>query len=122
MASEIRLGRRFGREARRLLKKYPSLRQELGILQGQLGATPRLGTLLGNNCYKICLAVRSKGQGKSGGMRVITYVIVQLVSTAHQSDVVYLATIYDKSERENIETSELKAILKELNTNENDLN
>jgi len=72
LANEIRLGRRFQREARRLLKKYASLRQELGHLQLLLAETPRLGTPLGNNCFKIRLAVKSKGQGKSGGMRVIT--------------------------------------------------
>jgi hypothetical protein len=44
---------------------------------------------LGNNFYKIRLAVSSKGKGKSGGARVITY--VKLIRES-----VYLSTIYDK--------------------------
>lgn len=35
---------------------------------------PEQGTSLGNNCYKIRLAIRSKGKGKPGGSRVTTHV------------------------------------------------
>jgi len=68
---------------------------------------PEQGTPLGNNCYKIRLAIASKGKGKSGGSRVITYVHV-LQTT------VYLLTIFDKSEKENIPDKELEGLLKEI--------
>jgi len=43
-------------------------------------------------------------KGKSGGARVITH--VQVTKTS-----VYLLSIYDKSEKENIADEELKALL-----------
>lgn len=46
-------------------------------------------------CYKVHMAIRSKGKGKSGGARAITYVRVV-------NRVVVLLIIYDKSEKENI--------------------
>ena len=59
----------------------------------------------GNHCYKIRLAITSKGKGKSGGARVITYVQV-----VHHS--VYLLAIYDKAEQADIEDNDLKNLLK----------
>jgi hypothetical protein len=50
---------------------------------------------IGNGCYKIRLAIASKQKGKSGGARVITHIIIQ-------ENVVYLFTIYDKAEKENL--------------------
>lgn len=63
------------------------------------------GTALGNNFYKIRLAIASKGKGKSGGARIITY--IKLADT-----VVYLTSIYDKSEKNTITDRELKQIFK----------
>jgi hypothetical protein len=60
---------------------------------------------LGNHCYKIRLAITSKGKGKSGGARVITYVQV-----VHHS--VYLLAIYDKAEQADIEDNDFKNLVK----------
>jgi len=57
-----------------------------------------------NNCFKIRLAIGSKGKGKSGGARVITCLQVR-------EKEVYLLTIFDKSEKESIPDSELKQLL-----------
>jgi len=92
---------------KRLAKKYPSLKAEYIELVQSLKQEPEQGTPLGNNCYKIRLAIASKGKGKSGGSRVITY--VQVLQTT-----VYLLTIFDKSEKENIPDKELEALLKEI--------
>jgi mRNA-degrading endonuclease RelE of RelBE toxin-antitoxin system len=46
----------FRKEAKKLIKKYPSLKNELAELGQQLSADPTAGTPLGNNCYKIRLA------------------------------------------------------------------
>lgn len=55
------------------------------------------------------LAITSKGKGKSGGARVITYTVIL---TEIDSEI-KLLTIYDKSERENLTDKELQDILKQ---------
>ena len=72
-----------------------------------LSADPFEGTPIGQNCYKIRLAISSKGKGKSGGARVITYVYVE-------GKIVYLLAIYDKSEQTDISDSELKSRMKSI--------
>ena len=69
-----------------------------------LTTNPKQGTSLGKGCFKIRLAVASKGKGKSGGARLITH--VQVVKQK-----VYLLSIFDKSEMENLSDSELKFLL-----------
>jgi hypothetical protein len=44
-------------------------------LNTTLSNHPETGTALGNNTYKIRLAIKSKGKGRSGGARVITYIV-----------------------------------------------
>ncbi len=111
MSFEIIATRDFMKRAKRLLKKYPSLKTELSTLQITLEENPFLGTPLGGNTFKIRLAVASKGKGKSGGIRVITYVIIQ-------NEKVYLADIYDKSEQANVTDKELEELIKEIKKQE----
>lgn len=94
----------FKKEAKRLIKKYRSLKQELHSLAIQLEHNPHLGTPLGNHCYKIRLSIESKQKGKSGGARVITHLYIE-------KTIVYLLTIYDKGEQEDISDNELKALI-----------
>ena len=107
MSFEVIATRDFIRGAKKLLKKYPSLKTELNTLQATLEENPLLGIPLGDSTFKIRLAVASKGKGKSGGMRVITYVVVQ-------NEKVYLADIYDKSEQANVTDKELEELIKEI--------
>ena len=100
---------KFKKEAKRLTKKYPSLKTELADLAQALSANAEIGTALGDGMYKIRLAVKSKSKGKSGGARVVTYVL-----TAHGE--VYLLTIYDKSEFDSVDDKALAQIIKTLNT------
>jgi mRNA-degrading endonuclease RelE of RelBE toxin-antitoxin system len=67
----------FQRQAKRLLKKFKSLEKELRDLNKLLEENPTQGMVLGQNCYKIRLAIRSKKAGKSGGSRVVTHVRVE---------------------------------------------
>lgn len=97
----------FDREIKKLAKKYPSLKSEFKDLIQSLKEDPTQGASLIKNCYKIRLAIKSKGKGKSGGARVITY--IKLVDND-----VYLISIYDKSEKDSISDKELKDILKQL--------
>lgn len=97
----------FERQAKRLIKKYASLRNELLELVFQLKENPVQGNSIGNNYYKIRLAIASKGKGKSGGARVIINIVIAESS-------VYLLTIYDKSEKENLSATELQELLKDI--------
>lgn len=96
---------KFEKELKRLAKKHPSLKAEYLKLIKSLEEKPRQGTSLGANCFKLRVAIASKGKGKSGGARIIT--CVKIVET-----VVYLLTIFDKSEQENISNKELGELLK----------
>lgn len=102
---------KFKREAKRLIKKFPSLKQELTDLGITLAKEPETGTPLGNDTYKIRLSVKSKGKGKSGGARVITYVV-------KENKEVYLLTIYDKSEYDSVDDKTIKYIIETLHPNE----
>ena len=70
-------------------------------------SNPTLGTPLGNNAYKVRIAIKSKGAGKSGGGRVITYVITE-------DEEIYLLTIYDKGELDTIDDNTLRRIIKNI--------
>lgn len=107
----------FKRLAKSLLRKYQSLKAELEKLESELLSNPAMGTPLGNNAYKIRLAIRSKGKGKSGGARVITYlqseIIVRTDVVKEKFTIVSLIAIYDKSEVESISNKELKIIIEQ---------
>jgi len=95
----------FEKQAKKLIKKYASLKNELLVLVQLLKEKPEQGTSIGKNCYKIRISIASKGKGKSGGARVITNFVVA-------EDTVYLLSIYDKSEKENLTDKELFGLLK----------
>ena len=50
----------FERQAKRLIKKFPSLKKDIQNLIKKLKEVPRNGTYIGNNCYKIRLSIASK--------------------------------------------------------------
>ncbi|RYE35887.1 MAG: hypothetical protein EOP42_05360 [Sphingobacteriaceae bacterium] len=68
---------------------------------------PVQGTPTGNGFCKIRLAISSKGKGKSGGAGIVTYAVLI-------NQIVYLVTIYDKSEKQNISQKELQLFLDSL--------
>ncbi|MEI6059543.1 MAG: type II toxin-antitoxin system RelE/ParE family toxin [Bacteroidota bacterium] len=94
----------FDKQLKRLAKKFPSLKAEFGKLIDELGNNPKLGASLNNSCYKIRLAISSKGKGKSGGARLITH--VQIIDSS-----VFLLCIYDKSEKSDISDKEINYYL-----------
>lgn len=106
----------FEKQARRLSRKYPSLKNDLFQLIKSLKENPdqacptesfRRGTALGNQCYKIRLAIKSKARGKSGGARIVTHIVVY-------KKIVYLLSVYDKSEKADLSPGELKQLLSEI--------
>jgi mRNA-degrading endonuclease RelE of RelBE toxin-antitoxin system len=104
MGYEVKSISVFERQVKRLTKKYRSLKTDLLKLVDHLKVNPRQGTPVGKDCYKIRLAITSKGKGKSGGARVLTHVVIT-------DSTVYLISIYDKSEKENLTNKELEELL-----------
>lgn len=72
MSYEVSTAPTFVRELKQLSKKYPSIKVDIGNLGESLAENPTQGESLGRGCYKIRLAIKSKGKGKRGGARVIT--------------------------------------------------
>ena len=99
----------FEKQTKRLIIKYPSLKNELIQLVEELEVQPNQGISIGGNCYKIRLSIASKGKGKSGGARVITNFVIN-------NKTVYLLSIYYKSEKDNLTDTELAALLALLPT------
>ena len=100
----------FETKFKRLRKKFKTLNDEIKQLTSVLEQPPPTGESLGSRLYKIRLASKSKGKGKSGGFRIITYL---LDKTENGIDI-YLLTIYDKSEESSIKKETLLALAKAL--------
>jgi mRNA-degrading endonuclease RelE of RelBE toxin-antitoxin system len=107
MSFKVEVTTRFKKQAKHLLRKYPSLKQELAVLFDSFSREPKQGVPIGHECFKIRLAIESKGKGKSGGARIITH--LQIINTT-----IYLITIYDKSEQANISNKDILDFIKDL--------
>lgn len=83
---------------------------EIEELANLLEENANLGISLGSGLHKVRLSVESKGGGKSGGFRVITYVVYQMP----ESSDVYLLTLYDKSEDSSIKKEQLLKLMKKI--------
>ena len=95
----------FSKEIKRLNKKYPSLKNEYILLLHSLLNEPFQGTSLGNNIFKIRLAIKSKSTGKRGGARVITFVRVL-------ENEILMISIYDKADQENMTSKDINERIK----------
>jgi hypothetical protein len=95
----------FDKELKKLAKKYPSVKNDYKALIDSLKEKPKQGLALGKDCYKIRMAITSKGKGKSGGSRVIS--CVKIVAGS-----VFLLSIFDKGDKENISDKELDKLLR----------
>lgn len=59
--------------AKTLAKKYRSFEKDYAVFLAYLEANPFSGVSLGHDIYKTRMAIASKGKGKSGGARVLSY-------------------------------------------------
>jgi len=107
MSYQVLLTDHFKKEAKKLIKKYASLPAELANLFEELSVNPTCGKHLGNDIYKIRIAISSKGKGKSGGARVLTYVKVS-------DEEVLVFTIYSKGSRDSISDKEIKQLIRDI--------
>lgn len=104
MSYRINLTPDFERQFKRLSKKYKSLRQDLSLLLDILKNDPEQGIPLGHNIYKVRLSISSKGKGKSGGARIITFLV-------RKERDVYLVYIYDKGQLDNLTKEQISRLL-----------
>lgn len=107
MNYEIIVKPSFQREAKRMLKHYSSFKEDYAALISELEQNPKLGTDLGSGLRKIRMKITSKGKGKSGGARVITFTVI----ASEQDAVLNLLYIYDKAERSSISNKEIEELL-----------
>ena len=110
MSFEIRTIENFDRQAKRLAKHYASFRDDFKTLLEELQMNPMVGTDLGGGIKKVRMAIASKGKGKSGGARVITYTAEVIVHRCEGE--LLLLSIYDKSEQSTISDKEIKRLKK----------
>lgn len=80
---------------------------EIAALVDELETDPTKGTPLGNDIYKIRLAIASKGKGKSGGARVMS--LVQVTETT-----VILFSIYNKGDKDDISDKEIQKLIDDM--------
>lgn len=100
----------FETKFKRLSRKFSSLASEIEYLENELIKNPEFGISLGANLYKIRLASKDKVKGKSGGFRVITYLIYE---TENSTDI-YLITLFDKSEESSINKTDLLKLVRQI--------
>jgi len=99
----------FQRLAKDLKKKYKSFKEDYNTFLDELERSPFSGEPLGHHTYKNRMAITSKGKGKSGGARVITYNVKQI---ADDEVVITLMTIYDKSEISNVSDAYIRSLIR----------
>ena len=71
---------------------------------------PLLGIHLTGGFRKVRLAIQSKGKGKSGGARIITYALL----LKENDNTIVLVDIYDKSEKDTMRETEFIEILQDF--------
>jgi len=99
----------FERQFKRLRKKYHSLVDDYISFLQSIKKNPFQGVELGRGVRKVRMSVASKKRGKSGGMRVITYLVN---STKDDNIEITLLYLYDKSELENVSDKFISFLIK----------
>jgi|JI61114DRNA_FD_contig_31_2419098_length_904_multi_3_in_0_out_0_2 mRNA-degrading endonuclease RelE of RelBE toxin-antitoxin system len=110
MANSIVLSPIFETRFKRFKKKFPTLEKEFNEFALLLMQNPTMGVLITENVYKIRIASSDKNSGKSGGFRVITY----LINEKEENTEINIIIIYDKSEESSFNKNEIKKLLKKL--------
>ena len=105
----------FEKSVKRLNKKYSSFKNDLSEFLKSLRENPFQGDILIPGVRKIRLQIKSKGKGKSGGARVITYTVV----ISELEGQIYLLDIYDKNDSESVDHEILKKMVFDLENGNN---
>ena len=100
----------FAKEAKRLAKKYPSFKQDYKDFLDSIKENPLQGDEITKNTRKIRMAIKSKGKGKSGGARVITF---NVLTNTEKGQVVFLL-LYDKEDASTVKVNVVKQLVQDL--------
>ena len=108
MQVNISTHREFERNFKHLRKKYASLLDDFKKFLASLSDNPLQGVEIDRNVRKIRMQITSKGKGKSGGARIITY---NVESCSDDEYNITLLTIYDKNEISNVSDEYIRSLL-----------
>ncbi|MCI5209824.1 MAG: hypothetical protein D3910_13760 [Candidatus Electrothrix sp. ATG2] len=100
----------FARETKKLTKKYRRIKKDFLPLLDKLEAGHFLGDAVSgfeNKVYKLRVPSSDQKKGKSGGFRVIYYLI------SDEKEIILL-TIYAKNKQSDIKDKDIRNILKKL--------
>ena len=100
----------FAKEAKRLAKKYPSFKQDYKEFLESIKDNPLQGDEISKNIRKVRMAIKSKGKGKSGGARIITFNIL----TQELNGDIILLLIYDKEDASTVNTNVVKEMVRNI--------
>lgn len=107
----------FDVAAKRLGRRYKSFADDYDTFLEEIKKNPYQGVELMPGVRKIRMSITSKERGKSGGARVITFTY----AVSDMAGVILLLFVYDKSDASSVKNNVLKAILKDLGFNLNQL-
>ena len=101
----------FAKDVKRLAKKYKSLVSDLKSVLSEIQNDPDLGVDLGHGVRKVRLSISSKGKGKRGGARILSY--KRIVVNDNYIKIVLL-TMYDKNEIENVSDDYIRYLINNI--------
>lgn len=104
MSFKIEATEDFRKAFKKLAKRYKSFASDFKEFTKSLEENPYQGDELTPGVRKIRMSITSKGKGKAGGARVITYT----VAVSQESGDVYLIDLYDKSDYSTVIVSVIK--------------
>ena len=105
MSYKVRFTSHFEKQIKRIAKKHKAIVADLLILIEELEKNPATGVDLGGNFHKIRVSITGTNKGKSGGARVITFIVFL-------SETVYLTEVYLKNESYTADTTIISQRLK----------
>ena len=110
MNFEIQTSSYFDAEAKRLAKRHRSFIDDLQDFRDSIVKNPYQGTELSPGIRKVRLTIGSKGRGKSGGARVITFTYL----IDEKDGVVILLLLYDKADAGSVKMNVDRQSIKDL--------
>ncbi len=106
----VKITNTFARETKKLAKKYRRIKKDFLPLLKKLEDGQLLGDAVSgfeNKIYKLRVLSSDQKKGKSGGLRVMYYVI------SDENEIILL-TIYAKNKQSNIKEKELRKIIHDI--------
>jgi len=110
MSFEITATPGFRKSLKALAKRYRSIKEDFAAFASSLKENPLQGDELSPGIRKIRMAISSKGRGKPGGARVITYTLI----VSPKEGIVYLIDIYDKSDYSTVDAVAVRKLVKDI--------